>query len=74
MWRQTRSVMFQPANEFVPHEQQPVMANLRFKPEIHVVGLGVTIGSCFVGLPLVGVPVEKRTIGIRLFVCADESG
>lgn len=74
MWRQTRSVMFAPIDEFVPNEPQPVIENLRFKPEIHVVGLGVKVGSCFIGLPLVGVPVEKRTIGIRLFVCADESG
>lgn len=74
MWRQTRSVMFQPTNEFVPDEQQPVIADLRFRPEIHVIGLGVTVGSCFIGLPLVGVPVEKRTVGIRLLVCADDPG
>ncbi len=74
MWRQTHSVMFQQTNEFVPKDERPVLANLNFKPEIHVVGLGVTIGSCFVGLPLVGVPVEERTVAIRLFVCADDSG
>ena len=74
MWRQTRSVMFQPAAAFVPSEPAPVIAELRFKPEIHVVGLGFTIGSCFIGLPLVGVPVEERTAAIRIFVCADESG
>ena len=73
MWRQTHSVMFEPADEFVANDEQPVIANLHFKPEIHVVGLGVKVGSCFIGVPLVGVPVEKRTVGIRLFVCADES-
>lgn len=74
MWRQTRSVMFRPANEFVPIEPEPVIAGLRFKPEIHVAGLGFTVGSCFIGLPLVGVPVEERTVAIRLFVCADGTG
>ena len=73
MWRQTHSVMFRQSNEFVPKEQQPV-ADLHFKPELHVVGLGFKIGSCFVGVPLVGVPVEERTVGIRLFVCANDSG
>lgn len=73
MWRQTHSVMFESADDFVANDEQLVIANLRFKPEIHVAGLGVKIGSCFIGVPLVGVPVEKRTVGIRLFVCAEES-
>lgn len=73
MWRQTHSIVFQPTDEFVPREQEPVLPDVRFKPEIHVIGLGVTIGSCFIGLPLVGVPVEERTVAVRLFVCASES-
>lgn len=74
MWRQTRSVMFQPTDEFVPNDQEPLLADLRFKPELHVVGLGFKIGSCFIGLPLIGVPVEERSAAIRIFVCADGSG
>jgi len=69
MWRQTRSVMFQPASEFVARELAPIIPGFQFKPQVHVVGLGVTIGSCFIGLPIVGVPVEQRTVAIRLFVC-----
>ena len=74
MWRQTHSIMFEPANEFVVQEEEPVIPDLRFIPRIHVVGLGVTIGSCFIGLPFAGVPVEQRTVAITLFVCAEDSG
>lgn len=74
MCEQTRSVMFRPVDEYVPGEAEPVLAGLRFKPEIHVFGLGLTIGSCFVGLPLLGVPVEERSVAIRLFVCANDAG
>jgi hypothetical protein len=66
--------MFEPANEFVVKEEEPVISDLRFIPRIHVVGLGVTIGSCFIGIPLAGVPVEQRTVAISLFVCAKDSG
>jgi hypothetical protein len=74
MWRQTHSIMFEPANEFVVKEEEPVISDLRFIPRIHVVGLGVTIGSCFIGIPLAGVPVEQRTVAISLVVCAKDSG
>lgn len=73
MWQQTHSVMFQPTNEIF-NGPAPLLAELRFKPEIHVLGLGLKIGSCFIGLPFVGVPVEDRTAAIRLFACADDSG
>jgi hypothetical protein len=73
MWRQNYSVMFQPADEIGLTEPDPVIPDFRFKPEIHVVGIGVTIGSCFFGLPILGVPVEDRTVAIRLFVCAKDS-
>lgn len=74
MWRQTHSIMFESANEFVVQEEEPTLSDLRFIPRIHVVGLGVTIGSCFIGLPFAGVPVEQRTVAITLFVCAEDSG
>lgn len=73
LWRETHSIMFEPTGDFIAQEEAPVLRGFRFKPEIHVFGLGVTIGSCFIGLPLVGVPVEQRTIAINLFVCAEES-
>ena len=74
MWRQTHSEMFRPAEENLSLEEEPVLSDLQFIPQIHVFGLGVTIGSCFIGLPLVGVPVEKRSTMITFFVCAGDSG
>jgi hypothetical protein len=74
MWRQTRSIMFEPAGDFVVREEEPVISDFRFRPQIHVVGLGLTIGSCFIGIPIVGVPVEQRTVAINLVVCAQDSG
>ena len=74
MWLQSRSMMFQPAPNLNAGKANPALPDFRFKPQIHVVGLGVTIGSCFFGVPLVGVPVEQRTVAITLFVCASDSG
>jgi hypothetical protein len=74
MWRQTHSIMFEPVGDFVVREEEPVISDFRFRPQIHVVGLGVTIGSCFIGIPLAGVPVEQRTVAINLVVCAQDSG
>ena len=74
MWRQTYSTMFKPTGDTLALEEEPVISDLRFIPRIHVFGLGVTIGSCFIGLPLVGVPVEQRSTMIPLFVCAGDSG
>ena len=74
LWRKTGSVMYKATDELNLREEAPLLANFRFKPEVHVFGLGVTIGSCFVGIPIAGVPVEERTVAIRLFVCASESG
>jgi hypothetical protein len=66
--------MFEPAGDFVVREEEPVISDFRFRPQIHVVGLGLTIGSCFIGIPIVGVPVEQRTVAINLVVCAQDSG
>ena len=70
MWRRTHSIMFQSDSEHVLTEQDPIIPDFRFKPQVYVAGLGITIGSCFIGIPLVGVPVEERTVAVRLFVCA----
>jgi len=74
MWRRSHSIMFQSASDIVVKEIEPIISDFRFKPRVHVVGLGLTIGSCFVGIPFVGVPVEQRTVAIRLFACAQDSG
>ena len=72
MWRKTHSVMFQSNGVFIPKQQEPIIPNFQFKPQVRVAGLGVTIGSCFIGIPIVGVPVEERTVAIRLLVCAKD--
>jgi hypothetical protein len=74
LWRQSHSVMFESDGALAVTEEAAIISDLRFKPEIHVVGFGVTIGSCFIGIPLVGVPVEQRTAEISIFVCAGDSG
>jgi hypothetical protein len=74
MWQQSHSIMFQPGSDIVVREEEPILSDFRFKPRVYVVGLGVTIGSCFIGIPLAGVPVEQRTVAISLFVCARNTG
>lgn len=74
MWRRSHSIMFQPVNDIVVKDKEPILSNFRFKPRVYVVGLGVTIGSCFIGIPIVGVPVEQRNVAMTLFVCAQDSG
>lgn len=75
MWRQTRSVMFKPDKRFEVTEEEPLLANIRFRRPAGVLGLGITIGECFIGLPIAGVPLDKRsTSGLTLVVCASESG
>jgi len=66
--------MFQPEIEPALRELDPILPNFRFKPQVYVAGLGITIGSCFVGIPIIGVPIEQRTVAISLFVCAKGSG
>ena len=74
MWRRSHSIMFQPAGDIVVKEIELIISDFRFMPRVHVVGLGLTIGSCFIGIPIAGVPVEQRTVAIRLIVCAPNSG
>ena len=74
MWRRTHSVMFQPANDIIVKDKEPVLSEVRFKRRSRVVGLGINVGSCFIGIPIVGVPVEERSIGIPIFVCSQDSG
>ena len=72
MWRQTRSVMFRADSDAgASNERVPVMANLDFREPAGVLGLGFTFGSCFVGIPLAGIPVEARSTAITLFYCRE---
>jgi hypothetical protein len=74
MWQQTRSVMFRPQRNSRAVEEEPLLTNIRFREPVGVFGLGITIGSCFIGIPIAGVPVEQRSTAITLFVCRDDSG
>lgn len=72
MWRQTRSVMFQPVSDAgAAREEEPLLANLKFREPAGVLGLGLTIGSCFIGIPIAGIPVEERSTAITLFYCRE---
>ena len=71
MWRQTRSVMFADTGEFDVHEPAPIIADLEFKVPVGVLGVGITIGGCFIGIPLAGIPVEERTAAPTVIYCKD---
>ncbi len=70
MWQRTHSVMFQPTNDVLVKDEKPLLSDIRFKQYSHVLGLGFNIGSCFIGIPIAGVPVEKRSAAISVFVCS----
>lgn len=74
MWRRSHSIMSRPSDDLEIGEDEAFIPDFRFKPQIHVVGLGFTIGSCFIGIPLAGVPVEQRSVAVALFVCAADAG
>ena len=47
------------------------MAESKFRVPLGVLGIGLTIGGCFFGVPLAGIPVERRTAGPTVIYCAD---
>lgn len=69
-WRRTRSIMFQSVGDTVAKDTEPLFSDIRFKQYSRVLGIGINIGSCFIGVPIVGVPVEKRSADINIFVCS----
>ena len=71
MWRQTGSVMFRDTGEFDFKEPETIIAARKFRRPVGVLGLGFTIGGCFFGIPLAGVPVEERSVGPNIFYCTD---
>ncbi|HNP36322.1 MAG TPA: hypothetical protein PKK10_10750 [Woeseiaceae bacterium] len=72
MWRQTGSVMFQDDGKPATTEVEPIIADVKFKRPVGVLGLGITIGGCFFGIPIAGIPVEERTAGPTIFYCIDQ--
>jgi hypothetical protein len=66
--------MFQPDDDFKVNELVPILADFNFREPVGILGLGFTIGSCFIGIPLLGVPVEERSVGITLVICRNSSG
>jgi hypothetical protein len=70
MWQRTHSIMFKPENDKIVKEIEPVLSDIRFKRYSRVLGIGLNIGSCFIGIPIAGVPVEQRTAAISIFVCS----
>lgn len=74
-WQLDRSVMFRPDDGYDEFTAEPAtFRDLPFRAPVGVAGIGITIGRCFIGLPLLGVPVEQRSPhGLNLVVCAPES-
>jgi hypothetical protein len=70
-WKKSRSVMFESGRRLAPIELEPILSDFTFKRR--VVGLGFSLGYCFIGFPIAGIPVENRAINITLFTCGAES-
>lgn len=71
MWRRTGSVMFKDKGEFDFHEPATIISAREFKIPVGVLGIGLTIGGCFFGIPLAGIPVEERGAGPNVIYCTD---
>lgn len=71
MWRKTGSVMFRDTGEFDFQEPATIIAAREFRVPLGVLGIGITIGGCFIGIPLAGIPVEERTAGPTVIYCTD---
>ena len=72
MWRQTASVMFADTGEFDFEEPETIIAAQKFRVPVGVLGIGLTIGGCFFGIPLAGIPVEERSAGPTVIYCAEK--
>ena len=71
MWRQTGSVMFRDTGQFDFREPESIIAAREFRRPVGVLGIGLTIGGCFFGIPLAGIPVEERGVGPNVIYCTD---
>ena len=68
-WRTSGSVLFKPEEEAPLDLDSQVLPSYPFRNPAGVAGLGLTVGQCFVGLPLIGIPVEDRTPTVGLIYC-----
>src|SRR5690606_31416712 len=66
MWRKTGSVMFKDTGEFDIQEPATIIASREFRVPVGVLGIGITVGGCFIGIPLAGIPVDRRSAGPNL--------
>jgi len=71
MWRKTGSVMFKDIGEFDFQEPATIIADREFRVPVGVLGIGITIGGCFIGIPLAGIPVDRRSAGPNVIYCTD---
>lgn len=71
MWRKTGSVMFKDTGEFDFQEPETIIAKREFRVPVGVLGIGITIGGCFIGIPLAGIPVDRRSAGPNLIYCTE---
>lgn len=63
--------MFKGTGEFAIREPPTVIADREFRVPLGVLGIELTIGGCFFGIPLAGIPVEERTVGPTVIFCRD---
>ena len=63
--------MFEDTGGFDVLTPKTIIADREFRVPVGVLGIGITIGSCFIGIPLAGIPVENRTVGPTLTYCPD---
>lgn len=69
MWQQSYSTMFKGEDVFDSLVATPILDDFQFREPVGVLGVGLTIGSCFFGVPLAGIPVEERTVAITILYC-----
>lgn len=63
--------MFADTGEFEFEEPPTIIDDVKFRVPVGVLGVGVTIGGCFIGIPLAGIAVEERTVGVSIIYCKD---
>ncbi|MDJ0918651.1 MAG: hypothetical protein QNJ05_12870 [Woeseiaceae bacterium] len=70
-WRTSGSVLFKPGEEKPLELDGQILPSYHFRDPVGVVGLGLSFGQCFIGIPLIGIAVEDRTPGVGLIYCRD---
>ena len=70
-WQTTGSVLFKPGEKEALELNAQILPSYQFRNPAGVLGLGLSFGQCFVGIPVAGIPVEDRTAAITIFYCRD---